>query len=152
MVAGQLDGDVPRAVAWSHLRGAKEESKAKTSLGDTFPEISKGMIDLIREYYEKHGSYPASSGDKAFTDLGLDPAEWKLPVDHIYYRPAGSRLNVSPESGYSLVVKSVKGKELELSAGEKWTVFYDVSRGKWYYKTASTANEVDIGTLTVVKK
>jgi type IV pilus assembly protein PilA len=144
--------DVPRAVTWDHVMRKKEPEKKKTPLGDTFQDITKGMIDLIKEYYQKYKKYPASSGASAYTDIGLDPEDWKLPVDHAYYVPAGSRVKVAPEAGYSFEVTSVKGKKLVLTSKSGGSLIYDVSRGKWYYKTVSTANEIDISSLRVIQE
>lgn len=147
----EFQHDVPRAVGWSHVIEQKqgEQGTKKTPLGDTFKEITEGMIALIKDYYQKYGRYPSRYGDEAYTDIGLDPADWKLPVDNIYYIPAGSRVNIAPETGYTLEVMSVKGKKFTLPSGTKQYIFYDMAQEKWYYKTASAAYEVDISTLKV---
>ncbi len=143
--------DQPRKVVWDHVLG-KAASGKKTPLGDTFGEITTGMVDLIKQYYEKNGRYPRNWGDYAYTDIGLDPQFWKNPVDNIIYSPAGSRVKVTPEKGYSLVVIDRNGREKVLTSRSNWSLWYDVQKGKWYYKTVSTANEVDVSKLRVVKE
>ncbi len=143
--------DQPRKVAWSHVLG-KAASEKKTPLGDGFGEITIGMVDLIKQYYEKNKRYPRSWGDYAYTDIGLDPEFWKKPVDNIIYTPAGSRVKVTPEKGYSLVVVDLKGNEKVLTSKSNWSLWYDIKTGKWYYKTVSKGNEVDVSKLRVVKE
>lgn len=143
--------DQPRKVGWSHVLG-KAASERKTPLGDTFGEITVGMVDLIKQYYEKNRRYPRSWGSYAYTDIGLDPDFWKKPVDNIIYTPAGSRVKVTPEKGYSLVVVDGKGKEIVLTSKSNWSLWHDVKTGKWYYKTVSKGNLVDVSKLRVVKE
>jgi type II secretory pathway pseudopilin PulG len=139
-------------VGWSHIRGSEEEpAKKKTPLGDNFSDISVGFIALIQKYYEENGKYPSSADKYIFSDLGLNPDDWQLPVDHIQYTPGGAQLNINPEEGYSFKVTDKNGKTITLSSKEKSTLLYDDKKGKWYYKNTSSKNEIDIGTLEVVK-
>ncbi len=141
--------DEPRAVAWDHSRGAAPAS-AGQELGDTFQEITDGMIGLISVYYAENGSYPSSSGDAAFTDLGLNPNDWKLPYDHTYYTPAGNRVYVKPESGYVFKVKNTKGKELTLDPASGSSLIYDMKTKSWYYKNVASGQKIQIATLKIV--
>ncbi len=143
--------DQPRKVGWNHVLG-KAASGKKTPLGDSFGDITAGMVDLIKSYYDKYGRYPRNWGDYAYTDIGLDPEFWKKPVDNIIYTPAGNRVKVTPEKGYSLVVVDRKGNEKVLTSKSNWSLWYDVKTGKWYYHTVATANEVDVSRLRVVKE
>lgn len=149
--------DAPREVAWDHSRGAADvtgddgEEPTGSPLGDTFKEITGGMIALIQEFYDRNGTYPRSWGDYAFTDIGLDPADWKAAYDNIYYKPVGNRIAVQPEEGYSMVVLNAKGKELKLTPDSKWSLVYDMKTAKWYYKNVAPGQEVDISTMKVVK-
>ncbi|MDY6795697.1 MAG: prepilin-type N-terminal cleavage/methylation domain-containing protein [Actinomycetota bacterium] len=157
-----FEHDRPCEVGWDHAQdmdngepgedvddGEKDDSK--TPLGDTFEEISSGMIELIRKYYEENGRYPRSRGDYAYTDIGLDQAEWELPVDHIYYEPNGQRVRISPEGGYAFEVTDANGKDLYLSSESNWDLLYDLKNDKWYFKNTGAKNEIDISTLEVVK-
>lgn len=68
-----------------------------TSLGSTVSEISGGMLDLINDFYSTNNRYPRSWGDFAYTDLGLDPAEWKdKEFGGVIYKPNGSLLRIRP--------------------------------------------------------
>lgn len=64
--------DKPQSVNWNHS-GDREVEKKMTPLGNTFTDISEGMIGLIQAYYDKYGRYPRSFGDYIFTDIGLNP-------------------------------------------------------------------------------
>jgi prepilin-type N-terminal cleavage/methylation domain-containing protein len=83
----------------------KLETKASIAplspLGSTFTEISTNMIALMQKYNAANKVYARTWGDLQFTDLGLDPTFWQDPIDHIYYKPVGERLQITPEQGYN---------------------------------------------------
>lgn len=140
-------------VAWNHSRDAEEVEIAKlTPLGDTFGDISAGMIDLIMKFYEKHGRYPRSWGDYVYTDIGLNPEDWKKPIGNIYYKPGGNRVSIAPEAGYALRVIDSNGKERVLPSKNNWNLVYDLATGTWYYHSVNRNNAIDIRTLKVVKE
>ena len=118
-------------------------------LGNSFVDISSAMINLINQRNIDKGSYGRTWGDFRFTDIGLDPKDWENPISHVYYKPAGSLLRISPEEGYKFVVKDLNGNTKELSYSLKWDLIYDVKNGKWYYHSISDVNIVDINTLTI---
>ncbi|RJP30652.1 MAG: prepilin-type N-terminal cleavage/methylation domain-containing protein [Actinobacteria bacterium] len=149
--------DRPLEVGWNHLSSAEadegkegeeeEEKEKKTPLGDTFEEISSGMIQLIEDYYAKTGKYPSNNVAKALAELGLNPDDWQLPVDHVLYKPAGSNLKISPEQGYTLTVTGKDGKQRTVKPNSN--LVYDTKTDKWYYSSINKKNEVDISTLKV---
>jgi prepilin-type N-terminal cleavage/methylation domain-containing protein len=125
---------------------------ASSPIGAGFTSITTNMSDLIAKYRARTHDWPSDSPPRNFTDLGLTPADWAKAYDHAYYTPAGSRVNVAPETGYSLVVKTKSGSTKTVTSGSKTTLVKDVSTGKWYYGSVSKSNEVDIATLQAVKK
>jgi prepilin-type N-terminal cleavage/methylation domain-containing protein len=122
-----------------------------TSLGSTFTEITTAMIDLIKKYVQQNGHYPKSSGKSAFTDLGLNPAEWTQPVNGLLYTPAGNQVLIKPATGYTLTIKTTQGTTVTLTPALKWNLIYDVPTKKWYYKQKEDYNVVNISTLQVIK-
>lgn len=128
-----------------------EEESPLTPLGDDFTEISMSMIDKIIEKFEISGKYGRTWGDYAFTDLGLDPADWKNPIDHIFYKPGGANLSISPENGYSFIVNGIDGSKKVLNASYNWNLTYNDANKKWYYHKIAPENEIDIKTLVTVK-
>jgi Flp pilus assembly pilin Flp len=123
-----------------------------TSLGNTLPEISGNMIDKILAYQETHNNkYPSGSGDKAYTDLGLDPAEWKnIAYNGVVYKPGGSKLTIYPATGYNFSIIDKNGKKIVISKTTVGLVYSIPYSNTWHYKTAS-GTIVDIDTLEVTK-
>ncbi len=128
-----------------------EEESAVTPPGDNFTEISMNMIEKIIEKFKSSGKYGRTWGEYAFTDLGLNPDDWKDPVDHIYYKPGGANLSISPEDGWSFVVNGTDGSKKVLNASYNWNLTYNDANKKWYYHKISPENEIDINTLVTVK-
>jgi len=127
-----------------------EAPEQQTSLGSGFSEISGALIDLIEAFHDENGSYPRSWGDFAFSDIGLDPAEWENPVEGIVYSPAGKRLGISPEDGYEFIVTSATGEELTLTSDRNWSLWYSMEDGNWYFHNINDRNLIDISILVVV--
>jgi type II secretory pathway pseudopilin PulG len=124
--------------------------KPLTSLGSSFEEISKGMIDAIENYYEKNGKYPRTGAKNKYTDIVLDPNEWKDAINGIIYTPQGDRVSISPGGGYTLSVTSVSGKQLTVSGNGE--IIYSMETDQWYSSSIKKGNEVNISTLQVKQK
>jgi prepilin-type N-terminal cleavage/methylation domain-containing protein len=123
---------------------------ALSPLGDAFQDISAGMISLIETRFALKG-YGRNWGDYAFTDIGLNPADWTAPINHIVYKPGGSQLAIRPEAGYTFLVVDMDGKTKSLAESLKWNLIYSNLDKKWYYHKVDAANVIDISTLTVAK-
>jgi pilus assembly protein Flp/PilA len=128
-----------------------EEEVAVTPEGDNFAEISTDMIGKIIEKFKTSGKYGRTWGEYAFTDLGLNPDDWKNPIEHIYYKPGGANLSISPEKGYSFLVNGMDGSKKVLNESYNWNLTYNDANKKWYYHKISPENEIDIKTLVTVK-
>lgn len=126
-----------------------DTANALTSLGSTFKEITSGMIDLIKQFYEKNGRYPRTWGDYVFTDIGLDPAEWQKAYDGIIYTPGGNRIKIEPAEGYEMTVTGIDGEQKVLTSDLNWNIWYDMKTEAWYYKKIESGSEVNIDTLVV---
>jgi len=124
--------------------------KPLTSLGSSFEEISKGMIDAIENYYEKNGKYPRTGAKTRYTDIGLDPNEWNDATNGIIYTPQGDRLSISPGEGYTFSVTRVSGKQVTVSGNQK--IIYSMATNQWYSSSIKKGNEVSISTLKVKQK
>jgi prepilin-type N-terminal cleavage/methylation domain-containing protein len=123
--------------------------KPLTSLGSSFDEITQGMIDLIEKYYQENGKYPRTGAKNKYTDIGLDPNEWKDAINGIIYTPQGNCISIGPGDGYTFSVTSEKGKEIVVSDEKNKSLTYSVEAKQWYYPTIKQGNEVDISTLKV---
>jgi len=108
------------------------------------------MIDAIENYYEKNGKYPRTGSKTKYTDIGLDPNEWKDAINGIIYTPQGDRLSISPGQGYTFSVTQVSGKQVTVSGTRK--IIYSMATGQWYYSSIKKGNEVNISTLQVKQK
>jgi prepilin-type N-terminal cleavage/methylation domain-containing protein len=124
--------------------------KPLTSLGSSFGEISKGMIDAIENYYAKNGKYPRTGTKTKYTDIGLDPNEWKDAINGIIYTPQGDRVSISPGQGYTFSVTQVSGKQVTVSGTGK--IIYSMATDQWYYSSIKKGNEVKISSLQVKQK
>jgi len=120
-------------------------------LGNTFQEISTGMISLLQNRFSSIGTYGRTWGDYRYTDIGLDPADWQEPINHVYYRPSGPDLLISPEEGYSFTVEDYQGNTRILPASYKWNIIYNDESKNWYYHLKNEDNILNIDTLKVVK-
>jgi hypothetical protein len=126
--------------------------KVGSPLGAGLTSISTNLAALIAKYRAKTHEWPSDHSPRSFTDLGLVPADWSKAYDHAYYTPTGSRIKVTPETGYALVMKTKSGGTKTVTSGSKSSLIKDVASGKWYYGSVSKSNEVDIATLQTVKK
>ncbi len=122
-----------------------------TSLGSTFAEISTAMIALVRKFHDEKGYYPRSWGDYAFTDVGLDPAEWGTAYDGVYYATAGNRTKVTPADGYTFLVTGTDGTAYVLNASLNWSLWYSMIDEKWYHHSIAAGKEIDITTLVIAR-
>ena len=120
-----------------------------TGLVSTFEERSGRIIELLEKYYEENGKYPRNWGKYVFTDLGLDPDEWKKAYGGLIYSPAGKRLKIEPAEGYRMIMTDLNGEEKVLTSSLNWNLWYDIKSGKWYYKNTKPDSEVDIDTLII---
>jgi len=104
----------------------------------------------IQAYYNKYGHWPRSWGDYRFTDLGLNPADWKGPVDGIYWNPNGQYIGLGNKKGDNLqiYVTDLEGNRIKLYDG--WNIW--CSGTTCYYHTVAPGNEVDISTIEVVEE
>lgn len=117
--------------------------------GTTPTEISPSIISDIQTYQSSHGSYARTWGDFRYTDLGLDPEDWSSPIMHVYYRPSGANLLLTPEDGYQFVLTKVSGGTFNLKSSLSWNLIYNDIEGKWYYHSVSPENEVVFSTMVV---
>lgn len=121
-----------------------------TPLGDSFEEITTGMVAKITERYDKKGTYGSDWGDHVFTDVGLDSKDWQEPINHLKYRPSKSNVIVTTENGYNIKVKNPQGNPVTVYHG--WNLIYDMINEKWYSHSIKPENEVLIDEMEVVKK
>ena len=124
---------------------------ALSPLGSSFEEVSSGMISMILKKLESTGYYGRTWGDYRYTDIGLDPDDWKKPIQHVFYKPVGSSLRICPENGYVFIVMDVFGAERKIYASYNWDLIYSDLDKKWYYHSIATENEIDITTLQISK-
>jgi prepilin-type N-terminal cleavage/methylation domain-containing protein len=117
-------------------------------LGNNFNEISAGMISTIIERYNEEGNYGRTWGDYRYTDVDLDPDDWKDFIVHLNYTPSGSKLLITPENGYTINIKNNQGETKTVYFG--YNLIYDTQKEKWFYHSDKPENEVDIDTLELI--
>jgi Flp pilus assembly pilin Flp len=120
-------------------------------LGATFSEISDALIKLTQDFYQKNHHWPSSWMNYAYTDLGLNPADWKEKAyNGIIYKPVGNGIAITPADGYTFLVTDIKGNNMTLPSSYNWNLWYDVTRGTWNYHTRYIGPILQIKTLKVV--
>lgn len=117
-------------------------------LGNNFEEISGGMISLILKRYVEQNSYGRTWGDYRYTDLGLDPEDWKEPILNMKYTPSGSQLLISPEKGYKFKIKNDDGEIKTVL--DVYNLIYETKTSEWYYHSIKPENIVNIDTLEII--
>lgn len=121
-----------------------------TPLGSTFQEISTAMIDLIIQRFEETGGYGRTWGDHRYTDIGLNPDDWKgSPINHISYVPSGGTLRIDVEDGYSLFIDDINGVKRELTGTSNWSLIYNNANTSWYFHSIKPENKVLIETIVL---
>lgn len=120
-----------------------------TPLGSTFSDISNGMINRIMDFYRKNNRWPRSWGDFAYTDIGLDPADWRDSHDGIIYKPVGNRVAISPANGYTFVVQDINGNKITMPSSYNWSFVYNMQTGTWHHKSFD-GPRLNIATLQVI--
>ncbi len=128
-----------------------DDSQTEGDLFTTFRQNSTIIIQHMDQHFQAHGHYGRSWGDFAFTDIGLNPADWSSPVGHLFYTPAGSRLGVKPAEGYQIKVQGIDHETYVLNYQLNWSLWFDLNSRTWYFHSIQPGNEVDLatGTLTV---
>jgi len=115
-----------------------------------FLEILDDFTQRIRDFYEANGRWPRSWGDYVYTDIGLNPDDWRGPVEGIYWGSNNGRVKLANRSGdeYQIYVNDLQGNQLHLYDG--WSIWCPVYETACYYHNVAPGNEVDITSLTVV--
>jgi len=124
-----------------------EEGGMPVQSGTSFFEVSAGLIDLVADLFAENASYGRDWGDYRYLDIGLDPGDWEAPVGHLYYKPAGNLLRVSPEEGYVIEVMDFTGERRSLTAALNYDILYDHEGDQWYYHSVAEDNRIDISSF-----
>jgi type IV pilus assembly protein PilA len=119
------------------------------SLAAGFSSQTTYLIQLMLDYYAKHGSWPRSWSPYNFTDLGLDQATYSAAIDGIKYSAGGTTVVARPTAGYVMTATGLNGQKFVMTSNLNWNFVYDATSGKWYYHTINPSNEIDISTMQV---
>ena len=115
----------------------------------SFASVSSMLSTLMLNYYAQNGRWARSWTPYCYTDLGLDPTAYASPIGNVYYKPAGSMLQVKPAAGYKMTVTGAGGQTFVLTSQVMWILAYDATSGLWYYHAIDPANLIDIATLAI---
>jgi len=131
------------------LGGAANAFTTTTPGSRSTAQILADFQKRIQDYYNKYGSWPRTWKPYNFTDIGLNPSDWALPVNGLYFSPHGSEVGIANRQGDSLqvYVNDLNGNTLHLYDG--WNIWCPVNTPTCYYHTVAPGNEVDISTLYV---
>lgn len=130
--------------------GGIAEGGALTPLGDTFSDISSGMIQRLADYIRRTGNPVSTWKDSRFTDLGLVPGDWANPINGVAYSLGGNWVKLNPASGWTFTMKALDGSTRTLSFALHWALWVDAATGKWYYHNLGKAtDEIDPATLVI---
>jgi type IV pilus assembly protein PilA len=122
------------------------------SLVAGFSSQTTFLVQLMLDYYAKHGSWPRSWSPYNFTDLGLDPGTYASAIDGIKYSAGGTTVVARPAAGYVMTATGLNGQKFVMTSNLMWNFVYDATSGKWYYHTISPSNEIDVTTLQVTQQ
>ena len=113
--------------------------------------IAGDFIERINAFYDNNGHYPRSWGTYAFTDIGLDPAEWTEPVAGIYWGPNGGRIGLAnrPGDDIEIYIKDLNGNRRHLY--NAWNIWCVAATNVCYYHRVQPGNEVDLRTIEIVQ-
>ena len=133
-------------------KGSFQVPAETQSLAAGFSSQTTFLIQLMLDYYARHGSWPRSWSPYNFTDLGLDEATYSSAIDGIKYSAGGTTVVARPAAGYVMTATGVNGQKFVMTNNLNWNFVYDATTGKWYYHTISPSNEIDVSTMQVAKQ
>jgi type IV pilus assembly protein PilA len=122
------------------------------SLVAGFSSQTTFLVQLMLDYYAKHGSWPRSWSPYNFTDLGLDPDTYASAIDGVKYSAGGTTVVARPAAGYVMTATGLNGQKFVMTSNLMWNFVYDATSGKWYYHTITPANEIDVSTMQVTQQ
>lgn len=136
--------------SWNHPSKLWCLSNSSNPLGKPF----KDVLGAMTQYKESENTYgPTWGGDSGtanYTVIGLDPEIWKdTPIDHIYYKPVGSRLEIRPEEGYTFYYDYIGGGSGSMASSLNWVLVYDLKNDVWTYKAQNTGALIDMSNFKV---
>lgn len=130
--------------------GGIAEGGALTPLGDTFSDISSGMIERLADYIRRTGHDVSTWKDSRFADLGLVLGDWANPVNGVVYSLGGHWVTFRPAVGWTFDMKAKGGASLVLNSKLNWNLWMNVTTGKWYYHNLDDPTlEIDPATLVI---
>ena len=130
--------------------GGIAEGGALTPLGDTFSDISSGMIQRLADYIRRTGNPVSTWKDSRFTDLGLVPGDWANPINGVVYSLGGNWVTFRPSAGWTFAMKGLGGASLVLNSKLNWNLWMNVTTGKWYFHNLNDPTwEIDPATLVI---
>lgn len=120
--------------------------------GQTFEEISQGLIHRLESYYIQNGKYASAEGNSRFEDIGLNPQEWEDKVfDGVVFDPRGNHLEARPAQDYTFFVNQIDGETRILSFNLGWSLVYNLQDKTWYFHRADPSQIIDIKSLRAKK-
>ena len=133
----------------SVLNGLRIENTAQENKTNT---IVNDFLSRINNFYAENGRWPRSWGSYAYTDLGLDPADWDEPVEGIRWGPHGADVGLGTDPGdpYIIYVENQDGDLQKLYDG--WRIWCVAADGDCYYHRVAPENKIDINTLVLVPR
>jgi hypothetical protein len=141
---GPLFGTQAEGIKTAMVGGAAPEDAASARRMAILDDI----LTRIETFQGENGRWPRSWGDYAYTDIGLNPADWQEAVEGIYWGPHGSDVGLANRKGdnIQIYVNDLNGKTRHLI--DSWNIWCTTG-GKCYYHRIAPENEVDIRTLVV---
>ena len=126
------------------LDNAQQDNKVISIVND--------FLSRINDFYAENGRWPRSWGSYAFTDIGLEPADWDEPVEGIRWGPHGADvgLGTNPDDPYVIYVENQDGDLQKLYDG--WRIWCVAADGECYYHRVAPENKIDINTLILVPR
>ena len=120
-----------------------------TTAAASIQSIAQDFMGRIMKYRQTTGNWPSTWGDQRFTQLGLNVADWAVPVNGIQWGPHGQYIGLANVKGDNLqvYVKDMDGNTMHLI--DTWNIWCDAVDGTCYYHTIGTGTVVDLSTIYV---
>jgi len=105
-------------------------------------QIIGDMKARIVSYFNAHGRWPRTFSPYNFTDVGLSPDDWSMPVNGLYFSPHGNEVGIANKKGDGIEVyaKDLNNNTMHLLNG--WSIWCPVNAANCYYHTVAPGNEI----------
>jgi Flp pilus assembly pilin Flp len=140
------------AKKYADTAAALDVSTIITPAGKSNATILADFKTRIMNFYNAKKKWPRTFSPYNYSDIGLNPDDWKDPVNGLYWAPHGEEIGLANKKGDNIevYVKNLKGELLHLENG--WNIWCKAANNTCYFHEVDQGNEVDISTIIITRK